>query len=540
MATTTLPARTVSQQAWAKASHTTPSLPSEVDSAVNGIMAELSQLHIPASVRVVSCAPWVRSSEHCSGSMWASVPRIAGSWRDGDGWIISTRGDRTALSSCFLRISPAPEGEDRIQYGFCPIRLNTLPEMKQQQWGTDPLRMSSLVIQTAMDSSFRTDKMVMSAIRLFNPVSSSPESERFMELLGRRSMSVFVEDMLRGCYADSSSARDILRGRDDRYKEMMGLIAGHAYRAWDNPITETELSRFRNAMGVTSQDRWCPDCVWPYLYNVVMPRSIFEANSRNLEAGIPPVIPHYTTPRHWMFNGSWSSPCTGLVFSQRCGIDKLGEKMTAGLLGKSNLDLPGAVSVWPTTDNPPQEWLEKFVGCIEDIGHLEMPLDIGDRIDLVLHESHRIPVVFRIHTTGSASVDRTYKFVRMIRVGYHTTNLDLRSLTVRECSPGGDEWRGEEIGVGENPSTAVTVASADDGGEHEYNEEDYSDCADCGNNRHDEDLTMCVECDGAFCDSCIRGCPGCDDWSCADCRYTVNDEGSEVCSSCGRERLEGV
>ncbi len=534
MATTTLPARTVSPQAWAKASHTTPSLPTEVDTAVTGIMAELSQLPIGPGIRIMGMTPWLPGFDYCSGVLWASVPHMSGHWRDGDGWIISRNADRNALATCHLRISPAPEGQNVVQHGFCPIRLNTMEVLKRQTWGTDPLRMSSLVIQTSRESSFRTDKMVMSAIRLSHPVASSPQSDRFLELLGRRSMSVFVEDMLRGCYVDSSTARDILRGRDGRYREMMGLIADHAYTAWDTPTNEQDLGRFRNAMGVTSQDEWYPDCLWPYLYNVVMPRPVFEANSRNLEAGIPPIIPHYVTPKHWMFNGRWASPCTGLVFPQRCGINKPSQKITAGLMGKSNLDLPGSVSIWPTTDNPPQEWTDAFVRCIESVGDLDMPLDVRDRTDLVLHESHRIPVAFRTHSTiGESHTTRAYKFVRMLAGEFDNASLELTSITVRDCDASGNEWRGESRSS-LNPSTSVADSPTDDG----TFDEGYTECADCGNERHEDDMTRCVECEGEFCEGCIVHCPGCDDYTCEGCKHITTDDGGEECSSCGREREE--
>lgn len=518
------PRRTIAAGAWSKATHTTPTLPGEVSTAVGSIMDELSQKEVGPLMGSRSPTPWLPIGEACSGVVWASVPRLREFYRDVDGgWVIDCRVHDSDLSPRdYLRLSPAAEGEDRVQFGFCPIRVNKMSEMTQETWGTDKPVLTAMTIQAGHSSSFRSDKMAISAIRLAHPTVSTPESDRFQGLLGRRSISVFIEDLLRGCYMDSSSRQSILQNRDETYRALVELVANHAYGSWSTPTTDEELARFRCATGTSTQDRWSSCRVWPYMYNVVMPRAIFEANSRNLEAGIPPIVPHYMTSEHWMFNGPWNDPCAGLSFSGDCGVSVRGRKLVGGMLGTSNLDLTGKVSLWPVRDNPPQEWIDGFVRCINRVADMEMPLDTEDKSDLVLHESHRIPLVFRVHEGNPISRAGTHKFVRMIdRQVDQETHL-LSGIVVQECSPSGEEWVGEQVRTGSclNQNTVVVV-----------NEEDHIECVECDDRYHVDDRYTCRGCGEQVCINCADLCDGCGTYNCQACTSDLNEERT-ICNAC--------
>lgn len=530
----TLPKRTITSSAWAKASEESPTSPGDMARTIDRIMSEL----LPPNNGVArddgfSYEPWIRPLEPCSSVMWASVPSIGNQDvyhhnEDGSWTIEQTSPSDRGHCTEYLHLSPAPEGYPGVvQYGFCPLRMNKLDELKHEKWGQDELNIVNMQISPLLTGSFRMDKIAVSVVKLFSSTNRSQESTKFKELLGRRSIGAFMSDTLSGCYRDISNERNILHGRDSRYRELVQIVVDQAYKNWRSPTSFDELSRFTLAMGVNSDGDWYHKYVWPRVYNVVMPRSIFEANSRNMEEGIPPIIPHYVTHDDWMFNGRWLDPCTGLEFTQSCKVGMRGRKIVAGVLGRSNLDLPGKISFWSPEDNPPQEWVDTVVRCVDRIRRMTLPGDMHTKVDLVLHESHRIPVMFRVFDkTG-----QTYpKFARLIRSDITPDNSRVVSITTRECNPSGEEWIGDAVVTG-RPNTVhgpnvrskeVAISPVT--------------CDECDLEVPATLTTNCTVCNSVVClNTCSTVCDECSHSVCTVCLTRCSDCGLDICRVCDDE-----
>lgn len=430
------PPRTILAEDQTKASHETPIENENLSKVTHQVMSEVI-MEAPSNFITISpSSPWLRPKDLCSGVIWASVHASYSHWSEGNnGHVLSLgRNGNVGWHNHYLRLIPAPDvAPGIVQYGFCPLRVTRLNEKIRCLRLESELQIRHMPISASMSSKLRSDKMVDAALGLFLLGIHNPTGVEFKSLLGRRSIRTFIARLLKHCYSDSYEEVDILHGTGSQYVQLVSLVAQKAFPNLLSPQTRDEFSRFIQVMGFRSLE-WKYDYVYPYHNTVTMPRPIFEANVTNLEAGIPSILPHYITPANWMFNGPHDRPCTGLSFTT--GLSGLSKKIIAGVGCVSNTDLVGRVSYWDPPDNPPQEWVDSFVRCIESLRHISLPRNEDERHALVLREARRIPIMFRCTPD---------KFIRVTDLVTGSPDDAVSMICIRECSSSGNEWTGSEV-----------------------------------------------------------------------------------------------
>jgi hypothetical protein len=385
--------------------------------------------------------------------MWIGVPDLRSCWRDELGcWIINV-GSR---KSTHLRLSPSFP-EDEVQYGYCPIRINCQSELIEKEFpgGVIPRVANSMVIGNHKDSLFRVDRMIVGATSLLHPKDTTPSGVEFRRLLGKTSLSSFIEDMMRGLYRDSPYTQDVTLERDENYRTMLFLVAGRAYPGFTSPSTKRfDWSRLRHISGNDGHRKWDLEVVRPMYYNIVMPQALLEVVSKNLERGIPPLVPQYFIQRNWMFNGPPSEPCTGLP--RNIMYDTVGDKITAGVINRFNLDLPGVVSYWPSDLNPPDEWLNKAIECAETLGESELPLGLHERQDLSLQESRKVPAVRFLGSISSPILHFS------VITSFEERDDGSHNLEINDCDSSGQLLSAKEEAVDSGEEVTYTEEATKD------------------------------------------------------------------------------
>lgn len=498
-------ARTITAEQWDSAIRERCTL-GPLNEAITRCMAELCQ---PSLSPARSMTPWLPLNTYCQGVMWAGVPKVADSWRDKEGsWIISVGAVRPARDNYYIRLCPAPPDAE-VQFGFCTVRQDKIKEALKQEFGSeDLLQLRQVCISSRKLSLFRIDKMITAAVRLFG--SRCPAGQQFRSLFTSESISFhsFIVSMMERCYMDGREL-DVLRNRSQTYKEMIRLVVVNAYGDFlSSALAGVRTDRFVAAMGLSGV-QWDPTYLQPFLHNIVMPRVIFDVVDRNLERGIPPIVPQYVTPSTWMFNGCWADPCTGLNLPPT--IPYQSKKIIGGVTGVFNCDLPGPTSYWEPKANPPDRWVLTFLDCLEDLGKETLsPAPYGDKADLALFHARRIPAMFDI--PGG-----TPKFARLV-------DMELEPVTkvvTRECDASGRNMIGD-VTVTE---TGVATKDADD-------DEDTHRCISCREFRSSEETSACSVCDSLVCEDCSRYCETCESEFCPACDESSN-HACAPCTDCG-------
>lgn len=511
--TAVLPTRTISITDWDSSMEKAPLLP---DAPINEIvwkaMAEVNQMR-PPPVSAGGIRPWPGDRD-IYGFMWAGVPFMRNYRRHQGGWIVSDNNHR-----CELRLCPAQPGCE-TQFGFCPVRLDRFEEVAVKHLG--PLgtwKVTDLDVGTGSRSLFRLDKVVTAVVTLGDVDNMSEEAQSFRDLLGTTLLSVFIKDMLRNCYQDKSP-RSILTGRDEDYRRAVQLVCEQLHPNLMTDRSQKGIELIRSVVGLGHHSDWGMHFLWPSAFNIVMPQRIFDALDENFQKGIPPIVPQYATTSTWMFNYGLSNPCTGLSFENVARVRPAGSKAIGGVFNTFNFDVPGPVSYWPSTRNPPEGWIDTFLGCIQGLGKQSLPLDTTEKTDLALSIARQIPVMIS-QNQGSAS-QYPQRFARVIgerNEGYIT------SLTVQECNETG---RAVEAATPENPSVATTRDSPPSGSGQDSPQESVSrilrECDVCSSTCSldsatviTEDLVRCEECDRWMCGVCRRRCTECEIAMCAGC-----------------------
>ena len=435
--------------------------------------------------------PWLGPGDNVKGAMWIGVPHVEDYWPDesGDAWIIQTRGMSESPNSCYLRLCPAPPDAE-VQFGFCPLRVNFLPEKIKKHFPAGIEILSYLYIRSGGLDGCRVDRISVATMSLTQSENTTPDACMFRELLGNTPASDFLEDLLRFIRTDNEGYRNVLDDRDLVYRQMATLVVRRAYPGFLRPHDTTSFKVFKSLTGVVGEE-WGDCYVWPWYYNVVMPKDLFESAGRSLKLGIPPLVPQYALCSSWMFNDMSSEPCTGLG-----GLDNItgiGRKLLAGAINRFNLDSPGRVSYWPFNVNPPAEWRARVIECATSIQNKRLPLDLTERGDLALSEARQIPVFFRL-----ANEDAKFALLTKLE---HSESGDMLEVETSLCDESGHlitEQTSEP--VKENSSSVFA-------------------CVDCDSTL-DNDL-------GSFCDGCASNlCEACAKTHDYDACDEVTDNGS--------------
>jgi hypothetical protein len=508
-------ARTITGSDWRRAIEAEATKPEEINNTVNRCMSELSNLNSLRGRRVGH--PWTEPYEDVLGAVWASVPNITGSFKDfGGGWVVPGSRSVTPNIDCslrYIRLSPAPPDAE-VQYGFCVLRWDRFEEFVRGFLLVDGefpgIKCTS--ISSKQDALLRIDKMTVAALRVAHRRSGNRASDRFRELLGTMELGDFMVDMSSKCYLDSQSASNVLSGRSPQYAEMMGIVINEAYPGFREAPKKTDPSGLRRFVQVYSLDQtvWHTDYVHPGLLNVVMPEPIFRAIDRNMEAGIPPIVPQYVTPDCFMFNGNWDNPCTGLHVILGTCERITGEKILGGIVGTFNTDRHGYVSYWPFEANPPQEWVDLFVRQLVRLGEETQPVSLSDRIDLALLHARDIPVMMNIGG-GSGPVLKYKKLVELVK----NSNNHITGVVTRDCNASGRWLDTVNPATGHSDtsptgSTTKATGTDDDG-------EDTDECPRCGEGCSSDYISTCTRCADLVCDDCMWVCESCDENFCQDC-----------------------
>jgi hypothetical protein len=280
------------------------------------------------------------------------------------------------------------------------------------------------------------------------------------------------------------------------------------------------------------------------VYNVVMPEVIFEAVDKNMERGIPPLVPQYAASGRYMFNGSVEDPCTGLEFSTGVGASYSDRKVIAGVTNTFNCDLVGRASYWPFERNPPEAWVDTFVARVEEMGQQKQPLPLGDKRHLALSHARCIPVALDV----GDDAPRAFVYRKLTELEKYGSGA-VSKVTIQECTESGEEI------VTVNPTTASSGESS--GGEEEVaesadGEDEMVECGGCETALGPDEGSTCDSCEVALCNDCAAQCQACTGYFCEDClpshagcsvcdccHQTVRSPSLGRCEDCGRESLCG-
>jgi hypothetical protein len=424
---TTTP-RTVSPLAWAEASSKIAIKPGEITETVNKCMAELDQA--ARNTGRNNYRPWLNTGGRCYGAIWAGVPAMAGYQKDcGGSWLVGSPGP-LGQTPIYVGLSPAPPDAE-VQYGFCHFRMDAVQEWLTHMYGSNSTHppISNVTLSVGRNQGMRADKVVSAAVKLSR--SRSCRGKRFRTLLGKRKLSNFIECLLGGVMAECSG--NILCAGNSGFRMMAGLVVYEAYPDLASPSLEDRASqiRFRTAFSA------CRDLYsqFPLVCSVIMPVPIFEEVSRNLELGIPPIVPQYATPTTWMFNGSWSEPCTGLTMEGSVSVSREGQKIVGGMTNAFNCDLPGRASYWPFDKNPPVEWVTAFVDQLKKLREEQLPPYDYDRIDLALSYTQGVPVVLDMKYPDES---RALRYSKLVSLDTDDNTGYITRIETRECDASGE------------------------------------------------------------------------------------------------------
>jgi hypothetical protein len=522
--------RTLTRDRWNNSLNKTVLLPKEISGVVRDCMASLIQ-PFPVNPSEIALRPWfVGERINVYGTMWAGVPHVRSSWQEEDGsWMISCNVGYGEEHTCYLRLSPAIVG-DEVQYGMCEIRIDKFSALSHNLLGPrDGWEIKSMAVSTPHGSSFRVDKIIASAIRLSSLEDQSEAGKEFKTLLDGTSLHVFVDSLTSKCYSDSTRAKDILIDKDPPYKRMVRLVALHAYPKLFSPHPDTGLEAFNLALGLSSGDSWDTSVIWPTVYNVIMPREIFDRVSHSLEKGIPPLVPMYVTNDLWMFNGKWNRPCSGLILSDSVGVDSYGKKILSGVLNSFNLDLAGLTSFWdPEHKCPGQEWVDTFLRVADDLLSHKMGWDTNYKQDMSLLCSRKIPILFDTYCRGNHLA--RYTILRSVGInkdgyitGIETCECDSTGKALESKSP---KPPGEE----KKDHSDLRVCS---GCWEEHPIDVFATCNACGHDTCNDCRQCCSGCDEELCGTCFRGVQSHSCIACSVCDDMVDPNSCYTCSSCG-------
>lgn len=491
--------RTLTPSQWEVAAQNQAVLPEDTNTVVDLCMAELRQGQVLSGIPQSFLFPWEDPPHSCMGVVWSGVPNLPHAQKDENGgWLLSSRrGGRV------LRLSPAPV-DAPVQFGMCKIHRNLTADAILREFGEKgPGNVRYLNIGPWEDSVFRVDKMVLAFVDL--KASRGSTGQRFRELLGKTTLHEVLVSMLDGLYRETSSTVGGKHLLGNTWAELCTMVVEEAYPHFRTDLSHPDkLRRFRTAMELSLG--WSSESLFPTVYNVVVPETIFQALGNNLEKNIPPLIPLYRTHHTWMFNGEWRDACTGL--NPPRGLpdgqpsSPHGWAVVAGCINQFNLDLPGPASYWPESAGPPTNWINQFVRVIQDLGNSRIPASLEERRDHVMDYARRIPVVFHMGNHGNV-------FARLVDSERQGMRVD--KVTTRRCNETGTDWLGDPLKVGGTPSTSSTQTAANTGRQ--------CDVVNCANRNEDDSDWTCSGpgCRSQICDyhteecdqCCLELCPTC-------------------------------
>lgn len=545
--------RTLRRIDWASSIEKTTILPNKISSVVRTCMSTLIQSPLRTAHKI-QLSPWLGKEEvEIHGAMWAGVPFVKQSWQEEDGsWMITCYTPSGSVSEprSYLRLSPA-EKDAEAQYGMCIVRMNRFPVLAKKLLGPrKDWQVKFLEVLTSRNASFRIDKIITSAIRLSSLEDQSAAGKEFKTLLGETSLYVFVDSLSGKCYGDTASSRDILKDTSALYQRMVHLVALHAYPQLFSPTLEMGLNAFNSILNLGSVDNWVTPAVWPYVYTVFMPQEIFDRVSHSLEKEIPPLVPMCVTGNSWMFNGQWSSPCTGLDILDSVKTTGRGNKILSGVLNSFNLDLPGDSFFWcPNHGCPGQNWVDTFLKVADDIVAHTTGWDTSYKRDMSLFSSRKIPVLF--DTVSEGKPLSRYAILQDVKTRGDGT---ITSVETCECDSTGKPLEGKEekVTVSSSPPPDTKMCTSC---RNVHNTDDLVPCYECRNLRCQECLMHCSACREVYCDACfghsthncslcyrceelfslnnLGECPGCREQVCSNCHdYECCECGTVFCEAC--------
>lgn len=516
--------RTIRPSEWQDACRTQPILSGSINETVAKCLGGLVDVEGGGSEY---SPPWPKQVEFARGAMWAGVPTVGHCHQDKEGgWIVSD--DFDPGQGRYIRLSPAhPDAE--VQYGFCPFVLDRFQEFGEKTFGPrQKWRLKKVAISPLPTALIRVDCIIEAAINLANPNNTSEAARRAQGFFRTIPLDTFILDLLGKCYCDMEGDRNILGGTSREHQEIIGMVVEEAYPNLLNPSAFRGLGRFRLVMDLPPHKPWRSQYLWPILYNVVMPQAIFDLVEESLKEGKPPIVPQYATVDSHMFNGPFHIPCTGVRISPHSLLTSAGGKIVGGVTNQFNLDMPGRASFWPPQWNPPEDWIQAFIGVVKKFtAELCLPLAPSEKVDLAFFHARRIPVMF----SEPLEVVGVNRFARLTEIEKDEAEYMTKVIT-RECDATGQEWLSEaRISCGSNPFKIHDQECEECGCPPEDRGEDYICSACC--------TSLCTKC-SYHCEACERSyCHNCDDneWlhrcqHCEECDETITEGNWSHCPTC--------
>ena len=364
------------------------------------------------------------------------------------------------------------------------------------------VKLNSCAIRIESSTFIRIDKMVVQAARLQD--SDHEEGMRFRMLLGRLGIPLgdFVEDLLRQVYGDRSGS--VLCDRSDDYRDIVHLMVEGAYPGTLPPATQKDVNRFLAVVSQPTPYAWTQETVFPSCGMIVLPDAIVEKVGRNLERGLPPILPQWCSCRSYLFNGPWNRACTGIEYG---GLD---DKILAGVCNSFNTDLMGGLAQWPYEWTPDPEWVEAYMTMLDDVYHMAMPVDLNHQVDLVLDTARRLPVIMQ--------EEHGQTYARLVNFEM-TRDRAIGNVEIQETNVLGTILPPPPPGVAtlnDGEPDLDAEETAEETAEVEAEEEVTPECTHCP--ERTDDLSACPLCGSMVCDGCWFG-------SCDVC-------GEEMCSTC--------
>jgi len=495
--------RVLSNSVWLSTAGNNPLMPEEPLSKI--ALDALASVREPQERTLVVKDPhWPLPEEDMLGAMWLGVisPTLAA--RDEEGcWVIQTNSgvDDGHPPLGYLRLVPAGDGE--AQFGFCPMKLNRSSSMIEDLFPGGEVYFNYCPIRPEPSTSIRLDKMAITAARYSE--AETTKGRRFRELLGRLQIPLgdLMEDLFRHVYNDRAAS--ILCDRSLDYRDIVCLLVDGAYPGTMLPATVPDVKRFLSCIRQEVQSVWTLETAFPFLGTVVLPDQVIDKVSRNLERGIPPIIPQWATHEMYQFNGPLSRPCTG---NRSEGMNC---KIIGGVCNTFNTDLPGPLAYWPTNWHPHSGWLQNYMDLLDLVHTTVMPLDVHHVSDLLLEMSRRVPVILQQRS------DPTYARV----VSYERLSpSSISKVVIHQTDVLGNRIDAQGVPPVNNDSAELADEEDEDPSPVEY------ECECC--TRRQARLELCGNCGDSICDECWYGsCGSCDAEVCASCWEDHDCEGED-------------